>query len=71
MDMIKGLAGKFNPQQLVLDIIGQDMNPMFKNLIEMAQKGDEKGLENFARNICKEQGRDFDKEFQNFMKNFK
>ena len=46
-------------------------NPMFRDLIQKAQKGDKQSVENFARNICKERGIDFDKEFANFMSNFK
>ena len=46
-------------------------NTMFRDLIDKAQKGDRQGVENFARNICKERGIDFDKEFANFMRNFK
>ena len=42
-----------------------------KNLMDMAEKEDNKGIEKFARNLFKEQGKDFDKEFENFMKNFK
>ena len=37
----------------------------------MANKGDEQGLEEFARNYYKEQGKDFDKEFSDFMNTFK
>lgn len=44
-------------------------NPIINNLIGMAQKGDNNGLENFARNIMKEKGRDFDKEFYQFKNN--
>lgn len=46
-------------------------NPMFANLINMAENGDTKGVEDFARNLLKEQGRDFDKEYTEFRKNFK
>lgn len=46
-------------------------NPVMGNLIDMANKGDTKGLENFARNLFKEKGRDFDEEFSEFMHNFK
>lgn len=46
-------------------------NPVFKDLLIKAQKGDKQGVETFARNICKERGIDFDKEFASFMKNFK
>ena len=41
-------------------------NPILNNVIDMAQKGDTKGVENFARNICKQKGLDFDKEFNKF-----
>lgn len=46
-------------------------NPMFMNLFNMAKEGNTKGVENFARNLFKEQGRDFDKEYAEFKKNFK
>lgn len=46
-------------------------NPILKEVINKAQRGDRKGVEDFARNLFREQGRDFDKEFSEFMKNFK
>lgn len=41
-------------------------NPILNNVITMAQNGDTKGVENFARNICKQKGLDFDTEFSKF-----
>ena len=41
-------------------------NPILNNVITMAQNGDTKGVENFARNICKQKGLDFDTEFNKF-----
>ncbi|MDE6946566.1 MAG: hypothetical protein K2P14_05215 [Anaeroplasmataceae bacterium] len=71
LQLLQSFIGKgMSPQQ----IIGQMMsnkNPMITNLISMAQKGDAKGVENFARNMFKEKGRDFDKEFNDFKNNFK
>lgn len=55
-----------NPQQIVMNLIQQENNPMLNNLISMGQQGDVKGLEMVARNIAKEKGIDFDKEFSNF-----
>ena len=52
-------------------IQNNNSNPMFSNLINMAKEGDTKGVENFTRNLFKEQGRDFDKEYTEFRKNFK
>jgi len=41
-------------------------NPILNNVISMAQNGNTKGVENFARNICKQKGLDFDTEFNKF-----
>jgi hypothetical protein len=60
-----------NPKDAVINIIKSNNNPMVKNLVEMAEKGDSKGVETFARNLYAQQGRDFDKEFNEFMNNFK
>ena len=60
-----------NPQQLFARFMQQNRNPMINNLIQMAQSGNTKELENFARNACKEKNINFDIEFSNFMKNFK
>ena len=37
----------------------------------MANNNETEKLEQFARNICKEKNIDFDKDFANFMNNFK
>lgn len=62
-----------NPIQMLKNMIlnRQINNPIFKEVITKAQNGDAQGVEQFARNLFKEQGRDFDKEFGEFMKNFK
>ena len=39
-------------------------NPIARNAIQMAQKGDSKGIEQMARNLCKEKGIDADKAFE-------
>lgn len=71
MDMLKNFKGK-NPQDIILNqMIGSINNPMLKNLIDMAQKGENQNIETFARNLMKSQGKDFDKEFGDFMKNLK
>ena len=68
MNMLKGIK---SPKDTVINIVKTNNNPMIKNLVEMAKKGDNQGVENFARNMLKEQGRDFDAEMNEFMKNFK
>ena len=52
-----------NPKQMVMQMVNRSMNPMLRKLINM----DPASLENFARNYCKENGRDFDTEFNTFM----
>lgn len=72
IENIKLLIGKNEtPQQITQQLLSNTPNPIFNNLINMARSGDSKGVENFARNLYKDQGRDFDKEFSEFMSNFK
>lgn len=71
IQMLQGFLGKgLSPKQIISQMMG-NQNPMISNLVDMAQKGDTQGVENFARNMFKEKGRDFDKEFSEFRKNFK
>ena len=60
-----------NPQQFMQQIMGNSQimsNPMIKNTMQMAQNGDIKGIEQMARNLCKEKGLDADEMF-NQLKN--
>lgn len=66
LNMIKGMMGNMNPKNMAMNMLKNNTNPIFANLIEMANKGDTKGLEQFARNYMKEQGRNYDEEFNNF-----
>lgn len=70
LNMIKGMIGNMNPKNMVMNMLKGNTNPIFANLIEMANKNDVKGLENFARNYMKDQGKDFDKEFNDFKSMF-
>ena len=61
-----------SPKEMLLNFVQKNnSNPMVSNLIQMAKNGDSKGVEQFARNAFKDQGRNFDSEFSQFMKNFK
>lgn len=71
MQMIKMLAGKMSPKDMAMSIIKDNSNPVFKNLLDMANNNETEKLEQFARNICKEKNIDFDKDFADFMNNFK
>lgn len=70
INFIKNMLANANPQTIAMKMLSQNNNPIFKNLIDMANKGDTKGVENFARNYMKEQGRNYDEEFNKFIDNF-
>lgn len=56
MQMIQAFK---NPQQFIQGMMNNNQamqNPILKNALEMAQKGDKKGVEELARNLCSEKG---------------
>lgn len=59
-----------NPQQIVMSILQNNTSPFAQNLLKMAQAGDAAGIEQIARNMMQEKGRDFDTEFENFKQRF-
>lgn len=70
MNFLKGMMGNMNPKNIAMNMLKNNANPIFNNLIDMANKGDTKGVENFARNYMKSQGRNYDEEFNEFINNF-
>ena len=70
LNMLKDMMGNMNPKNIAMNMLKNNTNPIFANLIEMANKNDVKGLENFARNYMKDKGRDYDKEFNDFKSMF-
>lgn len=61
-----------NPEQLALNLLAQRSgNPMVQNLIDLAGKGDTAAIEQIVRNIAKERGIDYDKEFNSFRRAIK
>lgn len=65
MEFMKGIK---NPKQFVMNMLNQSQDPMTAQLMQMAKSGNTQQIEQFARNICKERGMDFDKYFSEFMK---
>lgn len=58
-----------NPEQIMLRFLeqnGKTLNPMMMNLISLAKSGKTAELEKIARNIAREKGIDYDKEFNAF-----
>ena len=70
MQMIKG----GNPQQIIQQMLKYNCqfanNPIVMNMLDMAKSGDISGIEQIGRNIAKEKGIDFDKEFSKFKNQF-
>ena len=69
-DLIRMIKNGANPQQLMLNILEEQMRgtPIGDNLINMIKEGRTSEIEQFARNFSKQNGKDFDKEFENFKK---
>ena len=67
LNLIK--SGK-NPQEVVLDTLSTPMSKtaVGANLISLARQGKTAEIEQIARNIVASQGKDFDKEFNAFKK---
>ena len=52
------MMGSGNPQEVILGMLKRQAgnNPVLNNALNMAEKGDSKGIEQLARNLCKENG---------------
>lgn len=62
-----------NPQMLIQQMMNDRVvasNPMAKEAIELMQKGDSKGLEELAINLCKEKGINPDEAIQQIKARF-
>lgn len=61
-----------NPQQAVMNVLNQQSrnNPILKNVFDMVQNGDSKGIEEMARNLAKEKGINADEAVQQIRKQF-
>lgn len=62
-----------NPEQMVVNMLKEraQSNPTFANLVALAEQGKTRDMEVIVRNIAKEKGIDFDKEFNSFKQMFK
>lgn len=62
-----------NPQAVVMNELQRraQNNPVLGNIATLVQNGDTQGVETVVRNIAKERGIDFDKEFNSFKQMFR
>ena len=72
MLLIQQIRQGKNPQQLMMGILEASAatNPIYANLLTMAKEGRTADIEAFARNVAKEKGIDFDKEFSKFKRQY-
>ena len=70
MQLIGMMRKSGNPQSFMINMLESqgEGNPMIANLVTLAKNNDEKAIEQIARNVMKERGLDFDKEFEDFKK---
>lgn len=57
---------KAGPKQFIQQMMGNNQmmsNPIMKNALGMVQSGNTKGVEELARNLCKEKGLNADEVF--------
>lgn len=61
------------PQQFIQQIMGNNQmmnNPIMKNTMQMAKQGNTQGIEQMARNLCKEKGLNADDVFNQIKSRF-
>ena len=71
IEFFKMFKAMKKPQEAIIEMASSNSNPILKNAVEMAKNGNNEELMKLAQNLCKEKGINFDKEFKEFMNNFK
>lgn len=64
---------KAGPQQFIQQMMGNNQmmnNPIMKNTMQMAQQSNTQGIEQMARNLCKEKGLNADDVFNQIKSRF-
>ena len=73
MNPFQMLGAMKNPQAFIQQMMNNSQimqNPMAKNAMEMAQNGNTQGVEQMARNLCKEKGLNADDVFNQIKSRF-
>ena len=73
MNPFQMLGATKNPQAFIQQMMNNSQimqNPMAKNAMEMAQNGNTQGVEQMARNLCKEKGLNADDVFNQIKSRF-
>lgn len=73
MNPFQMLGAMKNPQAFIQQMMNNSQvmqNPMAKNAMKMAQNGNMQGIEQMARNLCKEKGLNADDIFNQIKSGF-
>ena len=73
MNPFQMLGAMKNPQAFMQQMMNNSQimqNPMARNAMEMAQQGNMQGIEQMARNLCKEKGLNADDVFNQIKSGF-
>ena len=73
LNLIKSFKNQ-DPSLIVSNMVNeaaQQGNPVMQNLADLIKQGDTKQIENVVRNVAKERGLDYDKEFKAFRQMFR
>lgn len=65
------MNGNYNPKEIAIKLANSSNNPMLKQLVQMAENERFSDINSFAQNIFKEMGKDFEKEFGDFINQIK
>ena len=68
MQIFQFIQSYKSPQQFMLNALkqGRSNNPVLANIVSLAEQGKTNEIEQVVRNVFKERGLDFDKEFTSF-----
>lgn len=73
MKLFSAIMNSKNPQDFALNYIQGQMgnNPLFSQLIQLGQQGNTAQVEQIARQVMKNNGYDYDREFAKFKNTYR
>ena len=68
MSILQMIRGGSNPEQIMMNYLQEKLQgtPFGENLMQLAKDNNTAEIEKIARNLCEQQGLDYDREFTVF-----
>lgn len=68
ISILQMIRGGSNPEQIMMNYLQEKLQgtPFGENLMQLAKDNNTAEIEKIARNLCEQQGLDYDKEFTAF-----